>query len=87
MSDQKVVPFTSQLATAIIVTIFCCWPFGIPAIVFAARANAALKNGDAERALALNKSAKIWIWVSFGLGLAFALIYTLFNVLAVGAFR
>ena len=28
-------PISNYLVPAILVTIFCCWPFGIPAIVFA----------------------------------------------------
>src|SRR5437762_2059610 len=32
-------PIPNYLAQAILVTVFCCLPFGIPAIVFAAQVN------------------------------------------------
>jgi len=46
-------PIKTYLAESIIVTILCCWPIGIPAIVYAARATGAAGAGrraDAEEA-------------------------------------
>ena len=78
----RVVPFSSKLALAIIVTIFCCWPFGIPAIVCAAKANARFNNGDLNGALEYNRKASMWTWICFGVGLAFDLIYGLICIAA-----
>ena len=60
---------TNYLVPAILCTIFCCLPFGIPAIIFAAQVNTKLAAGDVEGATEASKKAKIWCFVAFGLGL------------------
>jgi hypothetical protein len=60
---------------AILVTIFCCLPFGIVAIVYAAQVNTKLQAGDYAGAADASKKAKTYSWVAFGLGLAGTLIY------------
>jgi uncharacterized membrane protein YvbJ len=80
-SAAKSVP--NYLVQAILVTIFCCLPFGIPAIVFAAQVNGKLAGGDYAGAVETSKKAKTWCWVSFGLGLAGTLFYLLFVVIGV----
>ena len=76
----------NYLAQAILVTIFCCIPFGIVSIVYAAQVNGKLTAGDTEGALQSSKNAKTWAWVSFGVGLASSGIGLLIWVLlALGA--
>jgi hypothetical protein len=58
----------NYLVHAILVTLFCCLPFGIVAIVYAAQVNAKLAAGDYQGALESSKNAKIWCWVGFGFG-------------------
>jgi ribosomal protein L40E len=72
----------NYLAQAILVTIFCCVPFGIPAIVFAAQVNGKLAAGDYEGAVETSKKAKKWCWVSFLVGLGFCLIYFIFAIIS-----
>lgn len=69
------------LALAILSTIFCCLPFGIPAIVFAAQIDGKLRAGDTEGATRAAKQAKTWIIVSAASGAAIALIYVIFVAL------
>jgi Tfp pilus assembly protein PilE len=64
---------SSHLAPAILVTIFCCLPFGIPAIVFAAQVNGKLAAGDYAGALKASGNAKIWCWVAFAVGIVFTI--------------
>jgi hypothetical protein len=71
----------NYLAQAILVTIFCCVPFGIPAIVFAAQVNGKLAAGDYTGALGASKKAKIWCWIAFGAGLGFLLISLVFALI------
>ena len=52
---QKV---SSHLAPAIIVTLLCCLPFGIVAIVYAAQVNGKLNAGDYTGALNASHKAK-----------------------------
>ncbi len=70
----------NYLVFAILTTVFCCLPTGIPAIVFAAQVNGKLQAGDFAGAQAASKNAKMWCWISFGLGLALCLFY----ILAIG---
>jgi hypothetical protein len=65
----------NYLVQAILVTIFCCVPFGIPAIVFAAQVNSKLEGGDYAGAVEASKKAKIWCWVSFLIGLGIVVVY------------
>ena len=75
----------NYLVQAILVTIFCCLPAGVVSIVFAAQVNGKLQAGDYQGALDASKSAKTWAWVSFGVGLAVALIYFVFVLVAIGS--
>ena len=78
--EGKSVP--TYLAQAILVTIFCCLPLGIPAIVFAAQVNGKLAAGDYEGAVRTSRTAKIWCWISFGIGIGFLLIWVLLGIFA-----
>lgn len=77
----------NHLVGAILATIFCCWPFGIPAIVFAARVNGLLARGDLAGAQAASKSANTWMWVSIGIGLVLQLINVFLMLVAMPAVR
>jgi hypothetical protein len=65
----------NYLVFAILVTIFCCLPAGIPAIVFAAQVNAKLQAGDLAGAQAASNNAKLWCMISAGAALGIAVIY------------
>ena len=67
----------NYLVQAILVTIFCCLPFGIVSIVFAAHVNGKLQAGDIAGARQASADARTWAWVSFGVGLASAALYGL----------
>lgn len=73
----------NYLAHSILCTLFCCLPFGIVAIVYAAQVNTKIAAGDIAGAQAASDSAKQWCWVSFGLGLAVGLIWCLYFVVVV----
>ncbi len=75
-------PIENYLVAAILVTIFCCWPLGIPAIVYAAKVDGCVARNDIAGALEASKQAKTWTWVSFGLGLGFYLF--MFLIVAAG---
>jgi hypothetical protein len=63
--------------------LFCCLPFGIVSIVYAAQVDSKYNAGDYAGALASSKNAKTWAWVSFGVGLVFILGY--FILIAISA--
>tara|TARA_R110001583_G_scaffold58714_4_gene174827 strand:- start:2726 stop:2992 length:267 start_codon:yes stop_codon:yes gene_type:complete len=53
----------NYLIESILATIFCCFPFGIPAIIYASQVNSKFAIGDYEGAQKASKNAKNWtIW-------------------------
>jgi hypothetical protein len=71
--DRPSIP--TYLPYAILVTLFCCLPLGIPAIIYAARVSSRLGTGDIQGAQADSKEAKKWTWISFWVGIAAWVIY------------
>jgi len=75
----------TRLVPAILCTLFCCLPFGIVAIVYAAQVKPKITAGDYVGAADASHKAAVWCWVSFALGLAGMLIYGLLVILGVVA--
>ena len=75
----------NYLVQSILVTLFCCLPLGIPAIVFAAQVNGKVQSGDIQGAMESSRTAKMWCWLSFGLGLLLSVIWFVLQVVAVAA--
>lgn len=75
-------PIPNYLVHAILVTILCCLPFGIVAIVYAAQVNSKAQAGDIPGALQASRNARTWSLWGLGTGLLSILLYLLF-VLAV----
>lgn len=73
-------PVPTYLGQSIAVTLLCCMPFGIAAIVNAAQVNSKLKAGDYEGAVASSNSAKKWGWVAFWAGLAVGVIQVIITI-------
>jgi len=71
----------NYLVPSILVTIFCCWPLGIPAIIFAAQANSKMGQGDYDGAVQSAEKAKTWTWIAFGAGLLIGIAYFAIGVL------
>ncbi len=67
----------NYLVFAILATVFCCLPTGIPAIVYAAQVNGKLQAGDLAGAQAASDNAKMWCWISLGLGLGIMALYAI----------
>jgi hypothetical protein len=72
----------NYLAQSILVTLFCCLPLGIPAIVYAAQVNGRLAAGDMQGACDSSRKARVFCWWSFGIYLFGGLLYLLFIFLA-----
>lgn len=60
----------NHLVWAILATLFCCLPGGIVAIVYAAQVESKFNAGDLAGAQSASDNARLWSWVSFGVGLA-----------------
>lgn len=76
---------TNYLVPAILVTLFCCLPFGIASIVFASQVDSKYNAGDYAGAKQASDRAKLWMWLSLAFGLVFVLAYIGLMVAGVAA--
>ena len=67
----------TYLVQSILVTICCCMPFGIPAIVYSAQVSGKLQAGDVNGAIEASNKAKMWAWISFAAGALVGVLYFL----------
>ena len=77
-------PPNDYLAWAILATIFCCIPFGVVAIVYAAQVNSLVAAGNYAAAWQASQNAKKWCFVSLFTGIAVSILYFLAIFIAVG---
>ena len=75
----------NHLVGAILTTIFCCLPFGIVSIVYAAGVNSKVAAGDIAGARAASDKAKTWMWVAFGCGIVSIIISIIIQAVAAAA--
>lgn len=76
--ETKPKPPQNYLALSIISTLFCCQIFGIIAIIYAAQVNSKYIAGDYFGAQSASNNAKIWSFLSIGIGLLILLFVFLF---------
>lgn len=69
------------LVESILVTLFCCLPFGIVGIVKASQVESLFHRGDYQGALQSSKDAGKWTKIGFFLGLAGTLIYLILVII------
>ncbi len=65
----------NYLVQSILVTLCCCMPFGIVAIVYAAQVSTKLAAGDMAGAQQASKNAKMWCWLGLAGGLVIGIIW------------
>lgn len=68
----------NYLVESILVTIFCCLPFGIAGIVFASQVNSKYASGDYEGALKASEDAKKWMKWGLIAGIIVVVLYLVF---------
>jgi len=73
----------NYLVFAILSTVLCCPATGIPAIIYAAQVNGKLQAGDLAGAKTASNNAKMWCWISFGIGLAGTVLWLLLMMLGI----
>jgi len=67
--SQTPVAIPSYLWQAITVTVLCCWPFGIVAIVNAAKVNGLIASNQLDAAREASEKAKKWSIITLLVGL------------------
>lgn len=81
---QSSVPETppkNWLVESILVTIFCCLPFGIAGIVFASQVNSKFAAGDYSGAMEAARNAAKWTKIGFWIGIVLIVGSIILNVL------
>jgi interferon-induced transmembrane protein len=63
-----------------IISLFCCLPLGIVAVIFAAQVNGKVAAGDIQGASDSSRKAKMFSYISIGLGLLGIICYILMIV-------
>jgi hypothetical protein len=71
----------NYLVQSILVTLFCCLPFGVVAIVYSAQVDSKYRAGDYAGALHASKRASMWGWISFGIGIVVGVCYGIIGAL------
>ncbi|MBI9041429.1 CD225/dispanin family protein [Lutibacter sp.] len=74
----------NYLIEAILVTIFCCQPFGIVSIVYAAQVNSRFAEGNYDGAKKASKSAKNWMIAAIISGFVLAILSVLLFIFVLG---
>ena len=72
------------LVESILVTLFCCLPFGIVGIINAANVNSKYDGGDIDGALRASAEAGKWTKVGFWIGIGLVVLYVALMVLGIG---
>src|SRR5581483_2732339 len=67
-----------------IISLFCCWPLAIPAIIFATPVNGKVAAGDIAGAQDASKKAKMYSFIAIGIGVVIILIYVIMLMLGFG---
>jgi len=74
------------LVESILVTLFCCLPFGIAGIVNAANVSSKFSAGDIDGANKASQQAKKWTKIGFFAGIAAIVLYIIFLVVMMVGF-
>ncbi len=85
-TQPPVINSTPYLVWSIIVTVLCCLPLGIPAIVYAAKINSMLAAGNIPMAQDAAKKSKLFSILGACIGGGVLLLYVIFYVIIGGAF-
>ena len=75
---EKQRPPKTWLVESILVTIFCCLPFGIAGIVNASSVESRFYAGDLQGAQRASDNAKKWTTIGFWLGITAVILYIVF---------
>ncbi len=75
----------NYLIMAILVTIFCCLPFGIVGIIKASDVNGLYDKGRYEEAEKASADAKKWSMISLLCGVAIVVIYIILALIGLGS--
>ena len=67
-----------------IISVLCCWPLAIPAIIFATQVNSKIAAGDIAGAQDASKKAKLFAMIAIGCDVLFWIGMIIYFVFVVG---
>jgi len=70
------------LVESILVTLFCCLPFGIVGIVYSSKVDTEWTNGNHEAASIASKQAGKWTRIGFFIGIPLNIILLLLSLIS-----
>ncbi|HSF89252.1 MAG TPA: CD225/dispanin family protein [Saprospiraceae bacterium] len=76
-------PPKTWLIESVLVTLFCCIPFGIVGIIHATKVETLWNSGQREAAIKASQDAAKWVKISFITGFVIIFLYLLIMVLSV----
>ncbi len=79
-SGEKIPTYLWQSIVAIIC---CCLPAGVVSLVYAIKVDPAIQAGNISAAKEASKNAKMWFWISFGVGIVVQSVF--FGLGVIGA--
>jgi hypothetical protein len=71
-------PIPNYLVQSILVTLCCCLPLGVVAIIFAAQVNSKLAAGDVAGAMEASRKAKMFCWIGAITGIVVTVLWIVF---------
>lgn len=78
--ENNTIPPKTWLVESILVTLFCCLPFGVAGIVFSSKVESLFYAGDIEGAERASREAGKWIKIGFWVGVIALGLYILYVV-------
>lgn len=75
MTNMNPQNIQNYLWQSIVVTVLCCLPLGIPAIIYATKVNNALLQGNEDAARQAAGKAKMWCIISLVSGIIGIVVY------------
>lgn len=81
-TTQPEISIKTHLTEAILVTLFCCLPFGIVAIVNAAKVSSLVSAGKYNEAVEASNNASKWVKISLIVGIITNLLAFVLNFLS-----
>ena len=80
-AGQPSIMVESYLIPSILVTVLCCLPLGIPAIIYATQVQTKRSAGDVYGAQMASKNAKMWCWIAGGVSVGFIALYVVLIII------
>ena len=83
IADQQINVIPNYLVQAVLVTLFCCQPFGVVSLVYATQVNTFLVGGFYNEAREASEKAREWLVMGFWLAIGLYAVIFFFIIIAV----